>query len=39
MRARQQQVLAERADLMDKANSARGRVETMSARLKNMEQP
>ena len=39
MRARHQQLLAERADLMDKANSARGRVETMIARLKNMEQP
>lgn len=39
MRARHQQLLAERAELMDKANAARGRVETMIARLKNMEQP
>ncbi|MEA3219754.1 MAG: hypothetical protein OZX49_00846 [Immundisolibacter sp.] len=39
MRARHQQLLAERADLMDKANAARSRVETMIARLKNMEQP
>jgi cell division protein ZapB len=39
MRARHHQLLAERAELMDKANAARSRVETMIARLKNMEQP
>lgn len=39
MRARHQQLLAERAELMDKANTARSRVESMIARLKNMEQP
>ncbi|MDD3651946.1 hypothetical protein [Immundisolibacter sp.] len=39
MRARHQQLLTERAELMDKANAARTRVETMIARLKNMEQP
>ncbi len=39
MRARHQQLLGERAELMDKASAARSRVETMIARLKNMEQP
>jgi cell division protein ZapB len=39
MRGRHQQLIAERADLMDKTNAARSRVETMIARLKNMEQP
>ena len=39
MRARHQQLLSERAELMDKASAARSRVETMIARLKNMEQP
>ena len=38
MRARHQQLLGERAELVDKANAARGRVETMIARLKNMEE-
>lgn len=39
MRARHQQLVAERAELADKANAARSRVETMIARLKNMETP
>ena len=38
MRARHQQLLGERAELIDKANAARSRVETMIARLKNMEE-
>ncbi len=38
MRARHQQLLGERAELVDKANAARSRVETMIARLKNMEE-
>lgn len=38
MRARYQQLLSERAELVDKANAARIRVETMIARLKNMEE-
>jgi cell division protein ZapB len=38
MRARHQQLLVERAELVDKANAARSRVETMIARLKNMEE-
>jgi cell division protein ZapB len=39
MRARHQQLLTERAELVDKANAARGRVEAMIERLKNMEAP
>jgi cell division protein ZapB len=39
MRARHQQLVAERAELVDKANAARSRVETMIERLKNMEAP
>lgn len=38
MRARHQHLLGERAELVDKANAARSRVETMIARLKNMEE-
>ncbi|MGK2940955.1 MAG: TIGR02449 family protein [Immundisolibacter sp.] len=39
MRARHQQLLTERADLVDKTEAARNRVEGMISRLKNMEQP
>lgn len=38
MRARHQQLVGERAELIDKAGAARARVETMIARLKNMEE-